>query len=304
MAQCSHAFQLHTQEFYDRMRREYNSSNNEPIHVEIFYDLKRLVATHTKKIFPPARNFSLYEEAFDNALHKFFSVTVHNYLSEEFAKSHPTDNLRLAYLHTSIRNTLIDYYRSERARGNIPQAEPDNDSAPKRFTNTSMNTPLPDGSGELGDLFKDTSEDFTITLENREEGSALLKRILLNNPSSPDKRVVVVYSLLRGISHNSTVEGNLADVVCNALNGKSLDACLDLVYAELKASDLDSDMVSALRSRLSDEQRREPVLISTRDVTKWRNTNRKALMRNLENVGQSKLTVLRGGKDSDKIGKE
>ena len=272
MANSPQSFQLHTREFYDRMRREFYSSNNEPIHRKIFHALNRLVGAKARKYFSPNRNYALYNDAVADVLGKFFTVTIHDYLSDEFAESHPTDNLRLAYLHCAIRNALIDIYRAERARGNVSRAEPEDDSAPPRIVNTSLNKELPNG-GEFGDLVEDRSEDFTKLMEQREECSEALERILLNNRSSPDKRVTVVYSLLRGISHNSTVEGNLSDLISNALNGKPLDACLDLVYVELESYHFNRDMVNTLRAQLTDEQRRAPMQTTPRSVTKWRNTN-------------------------------
>lgn len=272
MANSPQSFQLHTREFYERMRREFYSSNNEPIHMEIFHALNRLVGAKARKYFSPNRNYALYSDAVADVMGKFFTVTIHHYLSDEFAESHPTDNLRLAYLYRAVNNALIDIYRAERARGNVSRAQPEEDSAPRRIMNVSLNKALPNG-GELGDLIEDRSEDFTKLMEQREECNEALERILLNNRSSPDKRVTVVYSLLRGISHNSTVEGNLSDLVSNALNGKPLDACLDLVYVELEACHYNCDMVNTLRAQLTDEQRRAPMQTTPRSVTKWRNTN-------------------------------
>ena len=272
MANSPQSFQLHTREFYDRMRREFYSSNNEPIHMEIFRSLNRLVGAKAREYFPPRRNSALYSDAVADVMGKFFTVTIHHYLSDEFAESHPTDNLRLAYLYRAVNNALIDIYRAERARGNVSRAQPEENSAPRRIMNVSLNKALPNG-GELGDLIEDRSEDFTKLLEQCEDCSEALERILLNNRSSPDKRVTVVYSLLRGKSHNSTVEGNLLELVSNVLNGKPLDACLDLVYDELKAYHYNCDMVNTLRAQLTDEQRRAPMQTTPRSVTKWRNTN-------------------------------
>ena len=272
MANSPQSFQLHTRAFYDRMRREFYSSNNEPIHAEIFHAMNRLVGAKARKYFPPERNFCCYSDAVADVTGKFFTVTIHDYLSDEFAESHPTDNLRLAYLHCAVRNALIDIYRAERARGNVSHAEPEDNSAPRRIMNVSLNKALPNG-GELGDLIEDRSEDFTKLLEQCEDCSEALERILLNSRSSPDKRVTVVYSLLRGRSHNRTVEGNLLELSSNILNEKTLDACLDLVYDELKACHYNCDMVNTLRAQLTDEQLCAPMQTTSDSVRKWRNTN-------------------------------
>ena len=150
MANSPQSFQLHTRAFYDRMRREFYSSNNEPIHAEIFHAMNRLVGAKARKYFPPERNFCCYSDAVADVMGKFFTVTIHDYLSDKFAESHPTDNLRLAYLHCAVRNALIDIYRAERARGNVSHAEPEDNSAPRRIMNVSLNKALPNG-GELGD---------------------------------------------------------------------------------------------------------------------------------------------------------